>query len=670
MKLKHAISLFSIIVLIGACATQTTVTPDSGATPDSVGTGEGAELFSRAEELFEAGSYAEALTHYLVFVQRFEDDSMAAAALMKIGFIYAFNGEYENARSAYRRIPADYPSNSMVPDALVAELYTYNQQGRYRDVIQLAPATLQRLDSTLYIFKTYALIGDAYLALDSPIDAIDNYVRAREHATELEQQPILDKLREAIARLDTADIAILVNHPGDSLPMDFLLFQLGLNYALEEKYDDALSILADFITRYPDNENRILVESLIDEIKKNAFFQQNTIGVLLPLSGPYEKFGYRALKGIELAMDQFSSQGDNPPINISVKDTGADPDKTVAALEELYQEQVAAILGPIVTSGIAAREAQRMGIPIMTLTQKDEIPEIGDKVFRNFITPKMQVQAITSFMVESLGLYRFAILYPEENYGLTFMNLFWDKVIELGGQVVGVEAYKPKQTDFSDPIKKLVGLYYEIPEDLKIEDNIAEDWEQQIIDADTVEQPPEAGGDSNSEDAEAAEEEEPEPEAIVDFDAVFIPDSAGLAGLIVPQLAYFDIKDVYLLGTNLWHSDALIRIAHQYVQGAVMPDGFFAESSSPVVQNFVTKFEETYTEKPDFIEAVVFDSALILFHAVSRPHVRYRNEIRDELLNLDNFPGITGITRFDENGEVQKRLHLLRIKGRRFVELE
>jgi branched-chain amino acid transport system substrate-binding protein len=661
MKLRHVILLFGIIVLIWACATQTTVTQDSA------GTGEDAELFSQAEALFEAGSYAEALTRYLEYIQRFENKSFAAAALMKIGFIYAFNGEYETARSAYQRIPADYPSSSMVPDALVAELFTYYQQGRYQDVIQLAPAALQRLDSYLYIFKVYALVGDAYLALDSPIDAIDNYVRAREHATELEQRSILDKLKEAIARLDTADIAILVNHPGDSLPVDFLLFQLGLNYALEEKYDDALKALAEFITRFPENENRILVESLIDEIKKNAVFKQNTIGVLLPLSGPYEKFGYRALKGIELAMDQFSSQGDNPPINISVKDTAADPDKTVAALEELYQEQVAAILGPIVTSGIAAREAQRMGIPIITLTQKDDIPEIGDKVFRNFITPRMQVQALAAFMIESLGLYRFAILYPEENYGLTFMNLFWDELIERGGQVVGVEAYKPKQTDFSDPIKKLVGLYYEIPEDLKIEKDFAEDWDQQTTDADPAEMPPEEGVDRKSEDAAA---EEQEPEAIVDFDAIFIPDSPGLAGLIVPQLAYYDIKDIYLLGTNLWHSDSLIRIADQYVQGAVMPDGFFAESNSPAVQNFVAKFEATYQEKPDFIEAVVYDSAMILFHAVSRPHIRYRNEIRDELLNMDSFPGVTGITRFDENGEVQRKLHLLRIKGRRFVELE
>jgi branched-chain amino acid transport system substrate-binding protein len=55
---------------------------------------------------------------------------------------------------------------------------------------------------------------------------------------------------------------------------------------------------------------------------------------------------------------------------------------------------------------------------------------------------------------------------------------------------------------------------------------------------------------------------------------------------------------------------------------------------------------------------------------VSRPHIRYRTEIRDELFNLENFPGITGITRFDENGDVLKKMHLLRIKGKRFVELE
>jgi len=657
MNLKYIFISLCALILLAACGAK------PGVSPDSFPAESGDELFSRAEKLFDARAYDEAAALYDEYLSRYDDKPLAAAALMKIGIIHALSGEYDKARAAYREIVSGYAFSSFVPDALVEDLFTYFQEGRYRDVIELAPDILQRIESRAHIFRIHTLLGDTYMAMGSPIDAIDYYARAREYAAEIEQEAVIAKLQEAIARLDSADIAILVNHPDENLPMDFLIFQLGLNYAMEDKYDDALTILAEFLDRYPEHDNLSLIESLIEEIKKNAVFNRYTIGCLLPLSGPYEVFGQRALKGIEMALAQFSSQSDSPPINVIVKDTGADPDKTMMALQELYNDQVAAILGPIVTSEIAGREAQQMGIPIITFTQKDNIPEIGDKVFRNFITPKMQVQAIASFTVQSLGLSRFAILYPDETYGLTYMNLFWDKLLEFGGTVVGVESYEPNQTDFIDPIKKLVGIYYEIPEDLKPEDDPDIDTEDD-----------EAAGHSDDktrknldEDAKDAEEE---PEPVVDFDAVFIPDSPGKVGQIVPQLAYFDIKDVYLLGTNLWHSDSLIKIADQYVQGAVMPDGFFAQSTSPRVQKFVKVFEETYQETPGYVAAVVYDSAMILFNVVSRPHIRYRTEIRDELFNLENYPGVTGITRFDENGDVLKNMHLLRIKGKRFVELE
>ncbi len=659
MKFKYAIILLSAVLFIWACAPKPVIRP----APDQVTSED--EFFSRAEQLYESESYDEALALYDEYFRRFPDKPLAAAALMKIGIIRALKENYEEARSAFRNIISAYPTSPFVPDAMVEELRTYYQQGRYQVVIELAPDMLKTIDSWTHIFRIYALIGDIYMTQGAPVDALDYYARAWEFASGPELEAIAEKFKEAIAQLDSADVAILIQHPDESLPMDYLLFQLGLNYALEEKYGDALMILNQFIEKYPAHENRILAESLIDEIKKNAFFKRYTIGCLLPLSGPYQSFGQRALQGLELAQAQFSSQSSNPPLNIIIKDTGADPDKTITALEELYRDQVAAIIGPIVTSEIAAREAQQMGIPIITLTQKDNIPEIGDKVFRNFITPKMQVQTLTSFTVESLGLYRFAILYPDETYGTTFMNLFWDQLLESGGQVVAVESYKPDQTDFSDSIKKLVGLFYEIPEDLKpVEEELADD--QELEDAETSGQaedqtqvPGARGG---------AKEDEPEP--IVDFDAVFIPDSPGKAGQIVPQLAYHDIKDVYILGTNLWHSDSLIKIADQYVQGAVMPDGFFAASPSPRVQKFVKDFEETYQETPDFIEAIVYDTAMILFNVVSREQIRYRSEIRDELLNLDAFPGVTGLTRFDENGDAQKKLYLLRVKGKKFVELE
>ena len=40
------------------------------------------------------------------------------------------------------------------------------------------------------------------------------------------------------------------------------------------------------------------------------------------------------------------------------------------------------------------QEAQKLGVPIITLTQKDRITHIGDYVFRNFFTPQMLVKAL------------------------------------------------------------------------------------------------------------------------------------------------------------------------------------------------------------------------------------------------------------------------------------
>jgi len=152
------------------------------------------------------------------------------------------------------------------------------------------------------------------------------------------------------------------------------------------------------------------------------------------------------------------------------------------------------------------------------------------------------------------------------------MNLFWNEVIAFGGRVTGVESYNSAHTDFSDVIKKLVGLYYEVPEHLKIIDPEADDEKNE--DAPMGKDTHKSLGDAREHDENIIEEKQEKAEAIVDFDAVFIPDAPKKAGLIIPQLAFYDVTDTYLLGTNLWHSDSLIEMARQYVQDAIMPDSF------------------------------------------------------------------------------------------------
>ena len=125
----------------------------SGVPPRPAPSAAGDALFARAENLFGAGSYDEALALYDEYLRLYEKAPLAAAALMKIGYIQAVNGDFEAARAAYRRIGSDYPASSFVQDALVEELATYYQQGRYGDVIQHAPDTLQQIDSNCIFLR-------------------------------------------------------------------------------------------------------------------------------------------------------------------------------------------------------------------------------------------------------------------------------------------------------------------------------------------------------------------------------------------------------------------------------------------------------------------------------------------------------------------------------------
>ncbi len=665
MKPIHIVVVLSLAICFYACGPKPPVRME----PEKAGPGY--ELFSRAEELFQEKSYDKALTAYEAYLLRFSDRPLAGAALMKMGDIKMALGSNPEARDVYKRVIDEYPGSPYVDDAKVNILLTYYNQRGYIEAIEAATGFLKEVVSRVHILRIYVILGDAYMALGSPTDAVFYYAKAFQTSMGPEKKSIISKLEDAFRQLDYEEIVYLLDRLEDKVAAGYLLYQLGLNNAEDEKYDEAIQVLSMFVEKFPGHENIQQAKSLIAEINKKTVYSRYTVGCLLPLSGLYKTFGNKALKGVELALSQFSAENTHPTIKIIVKDTGSDPVMAALGVRELFDENIAAIIGPIITAESAALAAQESRIPIITLTQKDNITEIGDYVFRNFFTPNMQVDALVSYAVKELGLKNFAILYPDENYGTTFMNLFWDAVIAYGGKVVGAESYNASFTDFADPIKKLVGLYYEVPEDLRelqMSNRESKDDNAIAVEINATDLLPEFMESRSGKDKEMEGDEAPKP--IVDFDAIFIPDAPKKAGLIIPQLAFYDVDNSYLLGTNLWHSDSLIEMSKQYIQDAILTDGFYAESSSEYVKRFVRMFQEAFGYPPEFIEAVAYDTAMILFQMVSRPDIRFRNVLKNELLKLTNYQGVTGLTTFDSSGDVHDKVYLLQIKGRRFIELE
>ena len=618
----------------------------------------GYQIVREADDLFENRKYEQALESYHQYLELFPEGVAVPRVLLRIGTIQNLIGNYLEAQQAFGRVIDDYPRTTYAIDANVGILETLYLERKYDQAIQLGSRILEERVSQEQSSRSYEILGDTYLALQSPEDAVYFYTMAHRFAAEPRIEWIDEKLKTAINLLETDDIAGLLGHVQDDLTKSYLMYQLGVNLVEENRYDDAVRAFEEFIAAYPSHENGPQARLQIDDLTGKIVYNRNTIGCLLPLSGRYQAYGERALKGIEIALAKYNIQSGASDIKLIVKDTGSKPRTVVKAVEEVIQAKVAAIIGPLVSAELAAEMAQKNGIPIITFTQKEKITDIGDRVFRNFLTPEMQVKRIASYAVEVLGAKDFVILYPAEKYGDTFMNIFWDEVINHGGRIVGAEAYDPKHTDFAEPIKKLIGLYYDTPSDLM--DVVRPPKEEETVEEEQEEKPWRDRG--------QREEEGPEP--IIDFDAIFIPDAPTKAGLIVPQLAFYDIENVYLLGTNLWHSAKLIEMAKDYVQGAIMPDGFFPDSQNRQVREFVDLFEQTYATTPGVIEATTYDTSMMLFQILNRSDIVSRTAIREELLNIRDYPGVTGLTSFDQNGEAQKELSLLRIEGDGFIELE
>jgi len=629
--------LFGLVLCLWACQTKTIQVPYAIPKDASY------KLFSNAEKLMEEDKYSRAFDVYTDLTEEFPESPWKIIAILRIGEIHSITGNLKNARAVFQQV-IDLDSESIAAsDARVNILATYYAEGRYSELISIYDNQFYEkiIDSRKQ--SSFAMVGDAYLYLGNHGEALYYYGLSYSGIDEADRDELTGKLSLSVSDLNADYILATLALVEVWAAPDDLMFLVGKIKAENQIYEDANKLLSVYIQKYPDGDDVIDAKKILSEIEKSASYNRYKIGCLLPLSGAYKTFGDKILKGVQLAFIEFSATNDNPFLEIVIKDTRSDPVAAAEAVKELADEGVAAIIGPVVSAEQAAMAAQSMGIPIITLTHKDSIVNIGDLVFRNFLTSHMQVKELVSYARNTLEIDRYAILYPEEQYGKNYMNLFWDEVIKSGGTVVGVEAYDPGKMDFSSSIKKLVGLYYDVPEDLKA-----------ILPVTT--------------ELEGDEPDSDEPEAIVDFDAVFIPDAPAKAGLILPQLAYYDVKDIYLLGTNLWHSESLIQMAHKYAQGAVIPVGFSPDNLSGNVISFVRHFENTYGRNPDFMSAISYDTAMILFDVVNRPEIQFRRAITAKLL-AESFAGVTGITLFGEDGDAQKTPYLLRIKGKNFVEL-
>lgn len=399
-------------------------------------------------------------------------------------------------------------------------------------------------------------------------------------------------------------------------------------------------------------KNNTALSELINQAKDNSTFSTEAdakvIGAILPLTGKNASIGQRALNAIRMGLGL--NHADNK-LRLALFDSQSNHEFAVAGADKLIKEDRAVVL----LGGFTAREAtsiatraEQLKTPYIGFSQKSGLTSLGDYIFRNSVTPEMQVDKLVQFAVEKLSAKRFAILFPNDTYGVEFSNIFWDHVLARGGEVTAAQTYDPKETDFSATIQKLVGTYY-------LEAR-AEEYKKRVEEIRANEKLAQKKAPKKNTRDRWSEENILTP--IINFDVLFVPDSSKALSQILAFMKYNDVKSMNYLGTNIWSSPDLSKRAASDSAKVYFVDAFDISEGSSQPVDFFKDYLTLYNEEPTLIEVQVYEAAKIIKDQLSAG-ADSRSSLAENLRSLGRRPGVTGELRMSSQREIERPMHVL-----------
>ncbi|MDL1872663.1 ABC transporter substrate-binding protein [Deltaproteobacteria bacterium PRO3] len=337
-----------------------------------------------------------------------------------------------------------------------------------------------------------------------------------------------------------------------------------------------------------------------------------TLGEFASLTGTTATFGQSMNDGVQLALEEVNKTGGllGKQVEVIVEDDQSKPEEArTAVLKLIKQNQVKALIGEVASSRslAAAPEAQKSKIPMISpASTNPKVTEVGDYIFRACFVDTFQGSSMARFAFNDLGLRKVAILYDIKNdYSVGLMEFFEKTFKELGGEIVAKQSYSEGDIEFR---AQLTDIKSAAPQ------------------------------------------------------AIYVPGYYTEVGLIARQARDLGLN-VPLMGGDGWDSPKTLEIGGAAVEGSYFSNHYSADDPSPVVQDFIKKYQAKFGKVPDAMAVLGYDAANILFDAIKRAGSDEGPKIRDALAATKDFQGVTGSITMDAQRNAKKKIVILKIEG-------
>ena len=539
-------------------------------------------------------------------------------------------GELESAAQSLTRLQEKFPLSPLYTESAFYLGLALQASGRDDEAWISLRSALSKETTPERRALLEASLGAVYEQRGEPFPALLSYARALKSDSELFGKRLLIERIEALAQEITPHRLRTAAEQFAGTPAGMYLQTALADREQQEKSDKTAREDAP-------------PKSAEDKEGTTTATYSGRVGIMLPLSGALGAAGGRVYDGIRLALRHSLAKYPDLRVQLAVRDTKstAQPadDAAEVAAELIEKEQAISLIGPLITEAAesAAQVANRLKTPMLTpFALRMRMNPGFTWVFRNSLTNRLQAQGIAAYAVQQMGVRRFAVLYPAEHDGIEMTDAFTQAVENLGGEVVKIISFPENATDFRAQMRALGGMDDRQLKRTKRSLGLSK--------SDTYQIP-------------------------LNFEALFVPVRHKKAVLIAPQVPFYNMREVRLLGGSGWNNPRLLEHGERYVEGAVFVDGFFSGSAEPKVARFVNEFKSIFGRTPDIFSALGYDTAQIVFEALAMG-ARTREDVRRYLAALRGFEGVMGLTDMGPDNDARRQLFVLSVEKKKIRHLQ
>lgn len=343
--------------------------------------------------------------------------------------------------------------------------------------------------------------------------------------------------------------------------------------------------------------------------------KQITIGFVGGLSGRVSDLGGPARNGMLLAIEELNNEGgiNGLPVKTLIKDDKQDVETAIKAVNELIENQVDAIIGPV-TSAMAVKVAPiatkaktlMMGVTVTT----NQLTGIDDYFLRSLPPTTVHAGEVADYLYKQQGIRSFSAIYDLKNeaYTYSWLNDFQTHMEALGGT-------SKKILNFSSGSQEtLVKLAYEVLEE-----------EADII--------------------------------------VFITNSVDAA--LLAKLVR-SISPKIVIATSEWAgTERLIELGGRYIEGAFVPQYLDRESQDADYLKFRDTFIKRFGHEPGFPGMISYNATRVVLQQLRDKPAN--QSLKEAILTHKTYPSIQGNIEFDEFGDAKSKSYVTQVKNGRFI---